>query len=195
MGKTTKFTQKQAEQKSLDVGIRMVDKYINARTKVKFECPFCKTIFKAQPTHIWGKDIRSCRCFQIQSTSLRSWQGTKDISQSHFGNIRYRAKKKNQKFTINIEYIQELLEKQNYKCALTDISINCGRSTYKQRSTYKEQFASLDRIDSSQGYIPGNVQWIHKDVNKMKQDLSEERFVELCAAVTKKSKKSLKKTA
>lgn len=40
--------------------------------------------------------------------------------------------------------------------------------------------ASLDRIDSSQGYIKGNVQWVHKDINKMKFDLSQDRFLELC---------------
>lgn len=43
--------------------------------------------------------------------------------------------------------------------------------------------ASLDRIDSSKGYIPGNVQWVDKRVNYMKQALPEGEFAELCRLV------------
>jgi len=43
--------------------------------------------------------------------------------------------------------------------------------------------ASLDRIDSNHGYINKNVQWIHKSINKMKMDMKEARFIELCTAI------------
>jgi hypothetical protein len=43
--------------------------------------------------------------------------------------------------------------------------------------------ASLDRIDSSKGYIVGNVQWVHKDINFMKFTFSESRFIDLCKKV------------
>jgi len=42
---------------------------------------------------------------------------------------------------------------------------------------------SLDRIDSSKGYIKGNVQWIHKDVNIMKNKFNQEYFIEMCKLV------------
>ena len=35
------------------------------------------------------------------------------------------------------------------------------------------------------GYEPGNVQWVHKHVNKMKLDHPEATFVELCRAVVR----------
>lgn len=44
--------------------------------------------------------------------------------------------------------------------------------------------ASLDRIDSSKGYVEGNVQWVHKDVNYIKQDLEESYFKKLCKLIT-----------
>jgi len=38
--------------------------------------------------------------------------------------------------------------------------------------------ASLDRIDSSKGYESGNIQWVHKQLNNMKQALPENEFFE-----------------
>jgi hypothetical protein len=43
--------------------------------------------------------------------------------------------------------------------------------------------ASLDRIDSTLGYVTGNVQWVHKSVNHMKSDTPEEEFVEWCRRI------------
>jgi hypothetical protein len=43
--------------------------------------------------------------------------------------------------------------------------------------------ASADRIDSSRGYVEGNVQWVHKWINLMKLDHSQHDFISYCAAV------------
>ena len=48
---------------------------------------------------------------------------------------------------------------------------------FRKWSNY--QTASLDRIDPTKGYIEGNIQWVHKDVNRMKMDFTETRFLEL----------------
>ena len=39
--------------------------------------------------------------------------------------------------------------------------------------------ASLDRIDSSKGYLVDNIEWVHKDVNKAKMALSKEDFLQM----------------
>ena len=44
--------------------------------------------------------------------------------------------------------------------------------------------ASLDRIDSSKGYVEGNLQWVLSEVNMMKQQYSQDRFIEICKAVS-----------
>lgn len=44
---------------------------------------------------------------------------------------------------------------------------------------------SLDRIDSKIAYVKSNVQWVHKDVNWMKNKFSVDRFKEVCFAVYK----------
>jgi hypothetical protein len=42
---------------------------------------------------------------------------------------------------------------------------------------------SLDRIDSSLGYIEGNVQWIYKEIQFMKRVLSQEDFIGWCEKI------------
>ena len=46
---------------------------------------------------------------------------------------------------------------------------------------------SIDRIDSSKGYVPGNVMFVCWGVNYMKQDLPQDLFIELCTLVEKKA--------
>ena len=58
-------------------------------------------------------------------------------------------------------------------CALTGWEI-----TSNPRGT-----ASLDRIDSSRGYTPDNIQWVHKMVNMSKNKYDQSEFVRMCKAV------------
>jgi hypothetical protein len=73
----------------------------------------------------------------------------------------------------------EIYEVQGGLCALTGEPL-----TFKNLNKGTDQTASLDRIDSSLGYVEGNVQWVHKDVNLMKNVLSQARFIELCSLVS-----------
>lgn len=51
-----------------------------------------------------------------------------------------------------------------------------------------ETTISLDRIDSTKGYIEGNVQWVHKSVNIMKSTLTQEQFINFCKLVAENNK-------
>jgi hypothetical protein len=46
-----------------------------------------------------------------------------------------------------------------------------------------QRYGSFDRIDSGQDYTLGNVQWVHKVVNRMKMDLGEDEFLKWCGLV------------
>jgi uncharacterized protein YeeX (DUF496 family) len=50
---------------------------------------------------------------------------------------------------------------------------------------------SLDRIDSKIGYVKGNVQWIHKHINNMKQDYDNDYFISMCELISKINKNEL----
>jgi len=45
--------------------------------------------------------------------------------------------------------------------------------------------ASVDRIDSSKGYIKDNIQFVSTCINYMKNTLSHEKTIELCKLISK----------
>lgn len=121
---------------------------------------------------------RSKRCKSCAYKKIS--KGYKDISGTLWAKIKYCAKDRNIDFNITPEYAFELLVKQDGRCKLSNLEIELSPFSYQNRYNGT---ASLDRIDSSKGYIEGNVQWVHKDINQMKMDLPEKRFKELCSLV------------
>lgn len=100
---------------------------------------------------------------------------------SYFNKVKRRATISDFDFNIDEKYIQDLYEKQNRLCALSNLPIEFRPNWKKSEAT-----ASLDRIDNTKGYIKGNVQWLHKDINNMKYTFTEEYFITLCRAVSSK---------
>lgn len=113
------------------------------------------------------------------------------ITDFMFNQIKYsgirRGKFRQLEFSITKVYIWELFLKQNKKCALSGLDLVFGE-TAKLRST-GHTTASLDRIDSSKGYIEGNVQWLHKDINIMKMALNQDKFIGYCDIISKNMSK------
>ena len=104
-----------------------------------------------------------------------------DIRLSWFNKFKSSAELRNLEFKITVEYLWKIFKDQDFKCALTGWPIGWSE-------TGAVHTASIDRIDSSLGYIEGNIQLLHKDVNMMKQQYSQEYFIEMCNAVADKVK-------
>ena len=79
-------------------------------------------------------------------------------------------------WTITIEDIWNLYEDQEGLCALSGVPI-------KWADRGLTATVSIDRIDSSEGYVLENVQLVHKDVNFMKQQFDQEYFINMCKAI------------
>lgn len=107
------------------------------------------------------------------------WQRYGEIPSSHLTSIKQNAIKKDREYSILPEYLWNLFLQQDRKCALTGIPLIFTTERNASATRYLTT-ASLDRIDSSKGYIEGNVRWVHKDINKMKLALSDEEFLENC---------------
>lgn len=102
---------------------------------------------------------------------------------TYYSRVKQSAKNRKIEFEVDIEYIWKLLKEQNFTCKLSGLKIKLVGSKYKNHQ--KLTTASLDRIDSSKGYIQGNLQWVHKDVNFMKQEYNQEYFLEICYLIYK----------
>ncbi len=108
-----------------------------------------------------------------------SWKGYKDLGIRYFNHIIKGAEERELEFNITIEYIYNLFQEQKGICKLTKRPIKYNSQTRDSES----RTASLDRIDSSKGYVESNIQWVHKDINFMKQDFSDKYYVQCCKEV------------
>lgn len=115
-------------------------------------------------TSLTSGNTQSCGCDWKTAAYER-------ISGAYWWGIKQNAKKKGLDFTINKKEAWELYIKQNKKCSISHVDIDFGEGL-----TRKNQIASLDRIDSGKGYVKENIRWVHKDINKMKWDMSDETF-------------------
>lgn len=85
---------------------------------------------------------------------------------------------RNIEFDLEIEFLEKLFFDQGERCALSGLPLRMhpksGLCT-----------ASLDRRDSQKGYVPGNVQWVHKHINIIKLDFDENYFIGLCEEIVR----------
>jgi hypothetical protein len=84
--------------------------------------------------------------------------------------------------SIDASYLEQLWEKQQGRCALTGWNM-----TMKLGEGVVPTNASIDRINSSLGYVEGNVQLLCRAANVAKSDLETELFLAMCAAVSEKA--------
>jgi len=134
--------------------------------------------------HLRMNRTKSCGCDRPLGKTHVQWNGVGEISGDFWYNHIIRSANGSKgrtsiDLTIDKEYAWELFLKQNRKCALSGKILN-----FPQKSKDKNYTASLDRIDSSLGYIEGNVQWVHKDVNMMKNKFNNEYFIEICKLIS-----------
>jgi len=109
----------------------------------------------------------------------RGWH--RGIRVSWFNKFKTGAETRGIEWNLSMDYVADLMEQQRNECALTGWSIEFPESGHPQKAP-----ASIDRIDSSQGYLEGNVQLVTKHVNMMKQQYTQEQFIEVCKAVAEK---------
>jgi hypothetical protein len=122
----------------------------------------------------------SCGCGQGRKKERSSrWKGCGEISGGMWDTIRRGAKGRGVSVDVTLEEIWEAFVSQNGLCAYTGEKLVFSKRQKDDTSTT----ASLDRIDSRLGYRIGNIQWVHKDANKMKMDIPDDEFVELCRLV------------
>lgn len=123
-----------------------------------------------------GKSKKCRKCSGKGGRSNSGWRGHKDVPQQFFGIAQRSAAARGYEFNLTIEDVQTLWDRSGGKCALSGISI-------KLDTKHNGCTASMDRIDSKRGYVMDNIQFVHKDVNLMKNHFQQEYFVEMCKRI------------
>ncbi len=127
-----------------------------------------------------GKRINCPECSNKRMSEFM-WKGFEEISGHFWGQVKSSARLRNMDFQITRQEVWDKFLKQNRKCALT------GMELFFDRTDNTKITASLDRIDSSIGYLESNIQWVHKVINRMKSNMSDTEFTCWCNKVTNHS--------
>lgn len=90
-----------------------------------------------------------------------------------------RAEKYEHDFDIDTDYLLSLWETQSGKCALTNFPFEFENSTQFSANPYAP---SVDRIDSTKGYIKGNVRLVCVAINYALNEFGEEILKQMCLA-------------
>jgi hypothetical protein len=167
------------------------------KIKVKCECGFEKIV---DLYSLKEGSSRGCYDCSHKKTGHEHplFKGYKEIPLRWYN----RYVNRNQEVNMDIKDVYNLWLKQDKKCALSDLSIsfeneqpliklnpmdpNYGKNGKKTKHNYTCT-ASLDRIDSSKGYILGNIQLVHRDVNRMKSDFEQDYFIKICKLISLKN--------
>jgi hypothetical protein len=94
--------------------------------------------------------------------------------------VLYKASQRNKILNIDIDYLLEMYQNQNGKCSISGEELTFHKNNLSTN-------LSIDRIDSSKGYIKGNIQLVCHYVNIMKWNKDLPEFIEWCKKIVNKT--------
>ena len=180
-----------ATRKIMETRIKNSMKYREDFTKLD-EIILCLECNKTKPIYLFINDERNvsgkrkqCKKCSRKKTKEQTNNLPKDKMIKHLlKTCRQSSKRRLSKgrkcfseFSITYDYILALDLKQNGNCLYT------GRKLVWD--TKKINKASIDRIDSSKGYVKGNIQLVTFEVNQAKNDLSDSVFLNIIKDIVK----------
>lgn len=161
----------------------------NNRKMYKVQCG-CGKIELRRPTHVNSGRTKSCKSCSAKLTVSKypmpvNKTGCNGLSGTHFFSIKNSAKIRKITFDVTPEFLWKLYEDQLGMCAISGVRIHLKDAIKNNSVDWSVVTASLDRIDSSKGYQPGNVWWVHKRVNRLKNDFSMDELLYWSQAIVK----------
>lgn len=135
----------------------------------------------------YGNDLKASKV-QLSIDSLLSINKFRSTSSEVVG-VRYllrMSKRRGWDNDLDEVYLLRLWEEQNI-CPYSKIKLTMPKPSYVGKRTHNDRLftASLDRIDSSKGYMQGNVQYVATCINYMKGSMSHEQTIEACRAIAR----------
>lgn len=127
-----------------------------------------------------GKVCKKCSNRNTDN-SHRGWH--RGVRISWYNKFKSSAELREIPWYISMDDVADTMDGQGSRCALTGWDISFPDWGHSQDAP-----ASIDRIDSSLGYTKDNIQLVVRKVNMMKQQYTQEEFIEVCKAVADKVK-------
>jgi len=157
-------------------------------TDIAAKCGLSKSSVKTMLRHA---GIRRRSRVEIVENTEYGGMGTKDIPGYIISQWKGSAQTRGHDWSVTPEYLQGLYDQQNGKCYYTGLTLEvpAKRGVSRKRSPYR---ISLDRLDSSKGYILGNVVLASTFANYAKNDWPADEFESLLdqTAVFRTSKRA-----
>jgi len=94
-----------------------------------------------------------------------------------------RYSNKKHKMTLSVKYLKSLWEKQIGICPYTGIKMTLPKNTLDCAKIRSLKKASLDRIDSSVGYIDGNVEFVCMAINNAKNNFTKKEMEDFLRSI------------
>lgn len=169
---------------------------------VTLKCTHCKKEFERRYSQYKQCNIKNKMkvfCNQSCKMSFMNFQKTPewyklhigDRIKNHSGNLKdeyspfkyfitkckERKKQNNIEFDIDLEYIKKLWIIQNGICPYTGFEMILPETTHNHSKIHSLKKASLDRIDSTKGYIKGNVEFVCMLINFAKNQFTKNEVI------------------
>lgn len=147
------------------------------KTKI---CPICQNQFKARSgSHKFCSLLCKTKNNQLNGSMMctRQYERISGDWARYFNRLINRKRKG----VLSTKELLGLLEKQNYKCALSGLTLTC---LLEQGKKFKTN-ASIDRIIPGKPYTIDNVQLVCSALNSWRSDTNLAEFLWFCKQVTK----------
>jgi hypothetical protein len=150
--------------------------YKNGVVKFLCQCCVCDGWSFETGARLTKNRNKRCKCSLQGGNQHGNWGGYGEIPAGYTKKVQLHAVEHGREYKLTLEFLWDLFLRQNRKCALSGVPI--GFKTNKVKGN-----ASLDRKDSGCGYLENNVQWLDAMTNWMKQDYSDDQFIQRCREV------------
>jgi hypothetical protein len=144
----------------------------------------CGVIKNLRGNHLRNGATQSCGCRSSKNRRGKDhgcWTGFEEMTGSFLSQWRHGAKARNFAMDVTPKDLWEIYIQQGRKCALSGLPLE-----FKPIKWFHGT-ASIDRIDSKKGYVKGNIQWVHRDINRMKLDYPQDYFIKICTMVAERN--------
>lgn len=124
---------------------------------------------------------------QKKTFDIKSKSGNRQDEYSPFKQFltksKIRSKETQMECDLDLPYLKQLWEMQNGICNYTKIKMILPKNQKEYQTTHSLMKASLDRIDSTKGYIKGNTEFVCLAINFAKNNYTKKEMEEFITKI------------